>query len=175
MTTGWLPVTPDAAPPSPLAAEAQRSPVSTGSCGWGRWGQGCGCRAHGRYAGSGWATATAQQWPPASPEDHAGQRMAPQEQDAPSASVGMQCWSSRSSIASIPKFRDVNELSGASFLGSQTNSLHCHINERHNADYNPRATFTIQAATSWLDLAEAAMTSFLQTSRSERAAEPTPF
>ena len=42
--------------------------------------------------------------------------------------------------------------------------------ERHNADYNPREAFTAQAATSWLDSAEAAITRFLQTSRSERAA-----
>ena len=32
------------------------------------------------------------------------------------------------------------------------------------------ATFTIQAATSWLDTAEAAITGFLQTSQSERVA-----
>ena len=43
-------------------------------------------------------------------------------------------------------------------------------NERHNADYNPRATFTAQAATTWLNNAEAAITDFLQTSQSERAA-----
>ena len=42
--------------------------------------------------------------------------------------------------------------------------------ERHNADYNLREAFTAQAATSWLDSAEAAITRFLQTSRSERAA-----
>ena len=36
---------------------------------------------------------------------------------ATSASVGMQWWSSRSSIASIPKSRDVNELSGSNSLG----------------------------------------------------------
>jgi hypothetical protein len=42
--------------------------------------------------------------------------------------------------------------------------------ERHSADYNPRATFTIQAATSWLDRVEAAITDFLMTSQSERAA-----
>ena len=49
--------------------------------------------------------------------------------------------------------------------------LFCKLqDERHSADYNPRATFTIQAATSWLDSAEAAITRFLQTSRSERAA-----
>lgn len=43
-------------------------------------------------------------------------------------------------------------------------------NERHNADYNPQATFTVQTATIWLNKAEAAITDFLQTSRSERAA-----
>ena len=43
-------------------------------------------------------------------------------------------------------------------------------NERHNADYNPQATFTIQAATTWLDKAEATITDFLQTGRTERAA-----
>ena len=49
--------------------------------------------------------------------------------------------------------------------------LFCKLqDERHSADYNPRATFTIQAATSWLDSAEAAITRFPQTSRSERAA-----
>ena len=41
-------------------------------------------------------------------------------------------------------------------------------NERHNADYNPRATFTAQTATTWLNKTEAAITDFLQTSRSER-------
>ena len=43
-------------------------------------------------------------------------------------------------------------------------------NERHNADYNPLAIFTIQAANTWLDKAEAAITDFLQLSRSERSA-----
>ena len=43
-------------------------------------------------------------------------------------------------------------------------------NERHNADYNPRASFTAQTAVTWLDKAEAAITDFLQVSRSERAA-----
>ena len=43
-------------------------------------------------------------------------------------------------------------------------------NERHNADYNPRATFTIQTATAWLNKAEAAIVDFFQTSQSERAA-----
>lgn len=43
-------------------------------------------------------------------------------------------------------------------------------NERHNADYNPQATFTIHAATTWLNNAEAAIIDFLQTSQSERAA-----
>ena len=42
--------------------------------------------------------------------------------------------------------------------------------ERHNADYNPQATFTIQAAITWLNKAEATITDFLQTSRTERAA-----
>jgi hypothetical protein len=49
--------------------------------------------------------------------------------------------------------------------------LFCKLqDERHSADYNPRATFTIQAATSWLDRVEAAITDFLMTSQSERAA-----
>ena len=49
--------------------------------------------------------------------------------------------------------------------------LFCDLqNERHNADYNPEATFTIQAATTWLDKAETTITEFLQTSRTERAA-----
>ncbi len=49
--------------------------------------------------------------------------------------------------------------------------LFCKLrDERHSADYNPLATFTIQAATSWLDTAEAAITHFLQTSQSERSA-----
>ena len=43
-------------------------------------------------------------------------------------------------------------------------------NERHNADYNPRADFTVQTATTWLNKAEAAIIDFLQISRSERAA-----
>ena len=43
-------------------------------------------------------------------------------------------------------------------------------NERHNADYNPEATFTIQAATTWLNEVETTITDFLQTSRNERAA-----
>ena len=43
-------------------------------------------------------------------------------------------------------------------------------NERHNADYNPRAMFTVQTAATWLNKAEAAITDFLQTSQSERAA-----
>ena len=42
--------------------------------------------------------------------------------------------------------------------------------ERHSADYNPVATFTAEAAANWLDKTEASITSFLQTSRSERAA-----
>ena len=49
--------------------------------------------------------------------------------------------------------------------------LFCDLqNERHNADYNPRANFTVQTATTWLDKAEAAITDFLQTSQSERTA-----
>ena len=49
--------------------------------------------------------------------------------------------------------------------------LFCDLqNERHNADYNPRATFTIQTATAWLNKAEAAIVDFLQTGLSERAA-----
>ena len=43
-------------------------------------------------------------------------------------------------------------------------------NERHNADYNPRAIFTAQTATTWLNKAEAAITDFLRTSQSERTA-----
>ena len=43
-------------------------------------------------------------------------------------------------------------------------------NERHNADYNPRAIFTAQTAATWLNKAEAAITDFLQASQSERAA-----
>ena len=42
-------------------------------------------------------------------------------------------------------------------------------NERHNADYNPRAVFTAQTATTWLNKAEAAIADFLQTNQSERA------
>ena len=42
-------------------------------------------------------------------------------------------------------------------------------NERHNADYNPLATFTPQTATTWLSKTEAATTDFLRTSPSERA------
>ena len=41
-------------------------------------------------------------------------------------------------------------------------------NERHNADYNPVATFTTQTATTWLNKTEVAITDFLQTSLSER-------
>ena len=43
-------------------------------------------------------------------------------------------------------------------------------NERHNADYNPRASFTARTAATWLNKAEAAIIDFLQASRSERAA-----
>ncbi len=43
-------------------------------------------------------------------------------------------------------------------------------NERHNADYNPRANFTAQTAATWLNNANAAIANFLQASRSERAA-----
>ena len=43
-------------------------------------------------------------------------------------------------------------------------------NERHNADYNPRAIFTAQTAATWLNKAEAAIANFLQASESERAA-----
>ena len=42
--------------------------------------------------------------------------------------------------------------------------------ERHNADYNPQATFTARTATTWLNEAESAINDFLQTSRTERAA-----
>ena len=48
--------------------------------------------------------------------------------------------------------------------------LFCDLqNERHNADYNPRALFTPQAAFTWLSKAEAAITDFLLTAQSERA------
>ena len=43
-------------------------------------------------------------------------------------------------------------------------------NERHNADYNPLATFTPQTATTWLNNTEAAIIDFLQTTTRERAA-----
>ena len=43
-------------------------------------------------------------------------------------------------------------------------------NERHNADYNPATSFTHQTAINWLNKAEAAITDFLLTSQSERAA-----
>ncbi|MYC37857.1 MAG: hypothetical protein F4X66_13240 [Chloroflexi bacterium] len=43
-------------------------------------------------------------------------------------------------------------------------------NERHNADYNPRASPTARTAATWLNKAEAAIVDFLQVSRSERAA-----
>ena len=42
-------------------------------------------------------------------------------------------------------------------------------NERLNADYNPRATFTARSATTWLNNAEAAITGFLQANTTERA------
>ena len=42
--------------------------------------------------------------------------------------------------------------------------------ERHNADYNPLATFTAQTATNWLTKAEATIIDFLETSATERAA-----
>ena len=57
--------------------------------------------------------------------------------------------------------------------------LFCDLqNERHNAGYNPQASFTAQTAATWLNKAEAAITGYdtdqqlllLQTSRSERAA-----
>ena len=41
-------------------------------------------------------------------------------------------------------------------------------NERHNADYNPQATFTPQTATIWLSKTQAAITDFLRTSQRER-------
>ena len=43
-------------------------------------------------------------------------------------------------------------------------------NERHNADYNPRPTFTAQTAATWLNKAEAAITDYLQVPQPERAA-----
>ncbi len=43
-------------------------------------------------------------------------------------------------------------------------------NERHNADYNPQATFTAQTAATWLNKADIVITNFLQASQSERAA-----
>ena len=42
-------------------------------------------------------------------------------------------------------------------------------NERHNADYNPLASFTPQTATTWLSKTQAAITDFLQASTRERA------
>ncbi len=42
--------------------------------------------------------------------------------------------------------------------------------QRHNADYNPLAAFTAQAATNWLIKAEAIIADFLLTSPTERAA-----
>lgn len=39
--------------------------------------------------------------------------------------------------------------------------------ERHNADYNPLATITLQSALYWIDQAEAAIRDFLLASRSE--------
>ena len=50
-------------------------------------------------------------------------------------------------------------------------NLLCRIqDERHNADYNPEETFTAQETASLLNNAEAAITNFLQTAPSERAA-----
>ena len=43
-------------------------------------------------------------------------------------------------------------------------------NERHNADYNPRAVFTAQTASTWLNKAEAAIIDYLQAPQPERAA-----
>ena len=43
-------------------------------------------------------------------------------------------------------------------------------NERHNADYNPLAIFTLQTAATWLNSTEAAIADFLQTTTGERAA-----
>ena len=43
-------------------------------------------------------------------------------------------------------------------------------NERHNADYNPQATFTAQTAATWLNKADIVIPNFLQASQSERAA-----
>lgn len=43
-------------------------------------------------------------------------------------------------------------------------------NERHNADYNPQATFTVQTAATWLNKADIVIPNFLQASQSERAA-----
>ena len=61
-----------------------------------------------------------------------------------------------------------NSLSTA---GQTFTNLFCDLQiQRHNADYNPHETFTIQEAETWLNKAEAAITDFLQTSRSERAA-----
>ena len=49
--------------------------------------------------------------------------------------------------------------------------LFCDLqNERHNADCNPRAVFTVRTATTWLNNTEAAIIDFLQASRSERTA-----
>ena len=49
--------------------------------------------------------------------------------------------------------------------------LFCQLqDERHNVDYNPNASFMAPAAATWLNKAEAAITNFLQTAPSERAA-----
>ena len=48
--------------------------------------------------------------------------------------------------------------------------IFCHLqDERHNADYNPLSSFTVQTASNWLNSAEAAIIDFLQTSPDERA------
>ena len=49
--------------------------------------------------------------------------------------------------------------------------LFCELQgERHNADYNPLTAFTSETAAAWLDKAETAITDFLETSATERAA-----
>ena len=45
--------------------------------------------------------------------------------------------------------------------------------ERHNADYNPAASFTAQSASNWVMKAEVVISDFLQTTATERAAVAT--
>ena len=57
-------------------------------------------------------------------------------------------------------------------IGARTFAdLFCELqDERHTAEYNPLATFTVKTATTWLTKAETAIADFLQTSRTECAA-----